>query len=370
MIKKKALFIIIILIAAGVAGVLIYFIFFNTQAPPSENPCWYASPIRINEVLYNPQEDVNGDLSTNQTDEFIEIVCMNATFDFRGCELYENFQLIHSFPEGSIVPAGGAIVVFGGGNPLEFKGVFGGAVVQVANGIWNKDDHLSDLGANIILKKDGSIIDNVSYNGQEINQSLTRTTTACGEFKPHSEVSGFNYTPGSDINGNAFQLGFVINEVLYNPDADINGDGIFADANEWEDEFVEFVNNFAEEFDLTGCELYDKDGMIHNFSTGPIILAGGALVLFGGGNLDDYANYFGGATVLNASGYWRLANGGDKVTLMKNGFIIATFSYGSDDPNHQSITRSPDITGNYIGHLSVSLSVCSPGTKVDGSLFI
>lgn len=370
LIKKKAFLVIIILIAAGVTGVLIYFIFLNSQTPTNDIPCWYGNPIRINEVLYNPSQnsygDANGDEVFNSSDEFIEIVCMNATFDFNGCELYQNFVLIHTFPEGSIVPAGGAIVVFGGGNPKDFFGGFGGAVVQVANGVWNDLNDLNDDGATITLKRGNSIIDNITYYGGEINQSITRASDICGEFKPHSEVSSFNFTPGSDINGDSFQLGLVINEVLCDAYEDINGDGDF---DIYDDEFVEFVNNFGEEFDFTGCELYDKDGLMHNFSTGPVIQSGGALVIFGGGNRNEYTNYFGGATVLNASDWTMLSNSREQLSLIKNGIIIAVFSHDNSIQD-QSFTRYPDIIGTYIPHLNVSLSACSPGTRTDGTPFI
>lgn len=103
-----------------------------------------ANPLIINEVLYDPSNsglkgDANGDGVYNQDqDEFIELV-NNSTepLDISDYKIYDATALAnntprHIFPKGTVVPAGKAIVVFGGGTP---KGAFGNSIVQTASGM-------------------------------------------------------------------------------------------------------------------------------------------------------------------------------------------------------------------------------------------
>ena len=70
-----------------------------------------------------------------------------------------------------------------------------------------------------------------------------------------------------------------------------------------------------------------------------------------------------------------LNNGGDKVVITdNNGNIIIEFAWGGSTPYDggadQSLTRDPDITGDFVLHTTTtSGGVYSPGTQVDGSAF-
>lgn len=167
-------------------------------------------------------------------------------------------------------------------------------------------------------------------------------------------------------------LGFLINEVNYDPasgDAgDANGDGT-RDANE--DEFIEFFNS-GPELDLSGYTISDASSLRHTFPSGTILQPNAVLVLFGGGTP---TGSFGGALVQTASeGQINMSNAGDLVTLADaSGNVVLIFDVEplSNNPN-ESYTRSPDLTGEFVQHAGVDEAngaLFSPGTKIDGSSF-
>lgn len=183
--------------------------------------------------------------------------------------------------------------------------------------------------------------------------------------------------PGEVANNGCPFLGFLVNEVLYDPESDLtgdaNGDGV-RDAND--DEFIEFFNSGLE-LDMSGYKLYDATALAdgvprHVFPPGTIVPANGVIVVFGGGNP---TGSFGGALVQTASGgAINMNNAGDLVTLEDaTGNVVLTFDVEplSDNPN-ESYTRYPDITGDFVQHAGVTEAngaLFSPGTKVDGTSF-
>ena len=183
--------------------------------------------------------------------------------------------------------------------------------------------------------------------------------------------------PGEVANNGCPFLGFLVNEVLYDPESDLtgdaNGDGV-RDAND--DEFIEFFNSGLE-LDMSGYKLYDATALAdgvprHVFPPGTIVPANGVIVVFGGGNP---TGSFGGALVQTASGgAINMNNAGDLVTLEDaTGNVVLTFDVEplSDNPN-ESYTRYPDITGDFVQHAAVTEAngaLFSPGTKVDGTSF-
>ncbi|WP_299520972.1 lamin tail domain-containing protein [Winogradskyella sp.] len=167
-------------------------------------------------------------------------------------------------------------------------------------------------------------------------------------------------------------LGFLINEVNYDPESglagDANGDGT-RDPNE--DEFIEFFNS-GPELDLSGYTVSDADQLRHTFPSGTILPVNSVLVLFGGGNP---TGNFGGALVQTASeGLLNMSNAGDFMTIADpSGNVVLTFDIEplSNNPN-ESYTRNPDLTGDFVQHASVDEAngaLFSPGTKLDGSDF-
>mgnify|MGYP003326083803 FL=1 len=171
----------------------------------------------------------------------------------------------------------------------------------------------------------------------------------------------------------------IINEVLYDPPSgnagDANGDGT---REAQEDEFIEFVN-LGGTLDISGYTVSDAAAIRHTFPTGTIILPGGVLVLFGGGNP---TGAFGNAIVQTATtGLLNMNNAGDFVTLYNNaGEVILTFDIEplSNNPDESysrylDLNTEPDADGVlFYQHSSITESsgtLFSPGTKIDGSNF-
>ena len=114
----------------------------NEAGLPEYNGC--SQPLLIiNEVLYDPPSGIEGDANGDgtreaQEDEFIEFVNLGGTLDLSGYTVHDNAQERHVFPQGTIIPSGGVLVLFGGGNPT---GAFGNAIVQTASaGILNMNN--------------------------------------------------------------------------------------------------------------------------------------------------------------------------------------------------------------------------------------
>ena len=182
---------------------------------------------------------------------------------------------------------------------------------------------------------------------------------------------------GEIANNGCPWLGFLINEVNYDPASDIsgdsNGDGV-RDAND--DEFIEFFNSSEFDLDLTNFTVSDAAAVRHTFPNGTVIPSNGILVLFGGGNP---TGDFGGAMVQTANGFQsrlNLNNAGDSVTIKDpNDEVVLSYNSSDTGVNHgsnQSVTRYPDLTGDFQLHSVVSDangSLFSPGTRVDGTSF-
>ena len=81
--------------------------------------------IVINEILADSNAiDANMDGNTDgQEDEFVELVNVDAVaYDLTGYTIEDAVQLRHTF--GSVtIPAGGSVVVFGGGLPQNISGI-------------------------------------------------------------------------------------------------------------------------------------------------------------------------------------------------------------------------------------------------------
>jgi hypothetical protein len=164
---------------------------------------------------------------------------------------------------------------------------------------------------------------------------------------------------------------FVINEIHADPDSivgDANQDGQVSTT---EDEFIEFVNVSGVGQDISGFTLSDTVAVRHEFAAESWLPAGCAVVVFGGGTP---TGDFGSAQALIASsGSLSLNNGGEDVTLADaDGQPMAAVSYGSQGGGDQSITRDPDLTGEFVQHTTVNGGtgpLFSPGTRVDGAPF-
>ena len=212
----------------------------------------------------------------------------------------------------------------------------------------------------------------LSNNTQLVLTLLDDDTDTDGDGIPDSDDNCPLVIGVAENNGCPW-LGFIINEVLYDPPSgdagDANGDG-FREANE--DEFIEFYNSGLE-IDLSGYTISDASQLRHTFPSGSIIPSNGVLILFGGGSP---TGNFGNSVVQTASeGSINMSNAGDLITMndpQGNVFLTIDIEPLSNNPN-ESYTLNPDIFGTVLEQHSTieasSGSLYSPGYKLDGTDF-
>lgn len=201
----------------------------------------------------------------------------------------------------------------------------------------------------------------------------------------------------------------IFNEVNADPDSDpingdANGDGV---RNSVHDEFVELVNVSSDTVDMTGWMLGDDEQVDYTFPDNYKIAPGHFVVLFGSVNHTDNSNVPGYnadtllSSVLAADTVGNgIANGGEYVILKSpDGSYDTYVAYGSkyhrgppqtsavEDitfemrveiadtvGNNNSVTRNPDgdttTVDPFRQHLRVSDLYFSPGTTIDGALWL
>ena len=187
----------------------------NEAGLPEYNGC--SQPLLIiNEVLYDPPSGIEGDANGDgtreaQEDEFIEFVNLGGTLDLSGYTVHDNAQERHVFPQGTIIPSGGVLVLFGGGNP---SGTFGNAIVQTASaGILNMNNAgdfvtLYNTNGEVVLTFD---IEPLSNNPNESYTRYPDLNLEPGDdgilFYQHAgigEALGAFFSPGTKIDGTNF----------------------------------------------------------------------------------------------------------------------------------------------------------------------
>jgi hypothetical protein len=271
--------------------------------------------------------------------------------------------------------------------PLQFSGSaainsdysFSSDNILINNGSTTGSVTISAIQDNEIENPEEIIIDLVensnfllTNNSQLVLTLLDDDTDSDGDGVPDSEDNCPLVSGVSENNGCPW-LGFMINEVLYDPPSgdagDANGDGT---RHPHEDGFIEFYNSGLE-IDLSGYTVSDASQLRHTFPTGSIIPANGVIVLFGGGNP---SGDFGNSIIQTASeGTLNMNNAGDLMTISDptgNTFLTFDIEPLSDNPN-ESYTRNPDITGEtFEQHSSITTAngaLFSPGHKSDGTDF-
>ncbi|MFT4639723.1 MAG: hypothetical protein ACI8T1_003048 [Verrucomicrobiales bacterium] len=172
-------------------------------------------------------------------------------------------------------------------------------------------------------------------------------------------------------------LGMVVNEVYADDQDDANGDNVFDEPGK--DEFIELVNGTDAAIDLSNHTLQDAVAIRHRFPEGTTIEPGCAIVVFGGGNVEEGNNpLFGGATVqkANESNEFGLGlnNSGDFVRILNpDGAEVAGFQYDLANGDDGSLVRNPDVAGEFTTHFEVdggpALFTFTPGFTVFGDPF-
>ncbi|MEP6921200.1 MAG: lamin tail domain-containing protein [bacterium] len=177
----------------------------------------------------------------------------------------------------------------------------------------------------------------------------------------------------------------LLNEVLADPpdglQGDANHDGVRSSS---DDEFIELVNAEGAAANISGWTVRTRASNStneitrHTFAQNTLLIGGEPIVVFGGGAFDTQSALFGCAQVANASsGGLSLTNGGLSLMLRDaSGQLITEFSYGGatgfDGGNNQSLTRAPDVVGNFVQHTSAAGAdgrKFSAGTKSNGTPF-
>jgi hypothetical protein len=179
----------------------------GTATPPDlEDP-----EILLNEIHADPDPewgDANGDGQVNSDDdEFLEFVNLSdVALDLSGWIINDAIKPRYIFPDGTVLEAGSAVVIFGGGNPL---GDFGGSQVFSAGSLG-----LNNSGDTVLLRDASGVIRlSIQYGAEGgENQSLTRSPDLSGGLPLvlHSEQAGSGgslYSPGTKLDGVLFGLG-------------------------------------------------------------------------------------------------------------------------------------------------------------------
>lgn len=364
-----------------------------------------AQGLVLNEALFDPAPTTtpagtqNGDANEDGTrdasdDEFMEFINnSSSSLDISGYKIYDsaNFGQTpdnprHVVPAGTIIPAGEMYVVFGGGDVTAIDNLTGVTAHTSSSGSLSMTNSgetmtVTDFDDNVLISlTPGDLLLNAS-----LDHSLARTPDVTGPFRHHFYIDATRHSPGRMNGSPSFPTSFelVLNELhadpdFGNPEGDANGDGV-RDASD--DEFIEFFNDSGAEVDISGYKLYDYRGFEestpnHVFPAGTIISANGVLVLFGGGTPNTAPDYFGDAivqTASNASSGLSLTNGGDNIFITDD-FDNVVMAFDSSEldvdwGDNQSVTRSPDVSGDFVLHTSTSSgSLYSPGFKTDGTV--
>jgi CSLREA domain-containing protein len=214
-----------------------------------------------------------------------------------------------------------------------------------------------------------------------VDQNGLATGVAVGTTTVKASAGGKNGTATLNVVARTI----TINEVLADPPegaaGDANRDSV---RDSGDDEFVELVNALSTSVSVSGWTLRTRsltgstETVRHTFAAGATLPAGSAVVIFGGGTINSADPAFGGAQVLKAStGRLSLTNSGLHVILRTaSGSLVAQLTYGSgaglNGDSNQSLTRSPDITDDFVLHTAAASAagrVFSPGTRVDGTPF-
>jgi len=183
--------------------------------------------VLLNEILIDGtvDEDANDDGDIDGTeDEFVELVNVSATsVDLSGFLVVETDHLAvprHTFPPGSSLPAGEALVLFGGGAPsaaLEATANASFAVVNAADPAFSNGLNLDDSGDVLrLLDAEYQEVFNFAYGDAcsgvgcwpaTSDRSLTRAPDLTGDYEAHDQAAGAGgaiFSPGTQLDGTPF----------------------------------------------------------------------------------------------------------------------------------------------------------------------
>jgi endonuclease/exonuclease/phosphatase family metal-dependent hydrolase len=164
--------------------------------PPPPPPPPGSGQLRINEILAN-------EVGSSTAGEFVEIVNgTNASISLAGFTISDSSSVRHTFPAGSSIGAGRAVVVFAGASAIP-----GGLTNAVAASTGQLN--LANGGDTVRLRNSGGVVvDQFTYSsslagsdGVSMNRSPDGST---GGFVLHNTLAGSASSAGKRVNGSAF----------------------------------------------------------------------------------------------------------------------------------------------------------------------
>jgi hypothetical protein len=184
-----------------------------TNSAPFSN----TSSLIINEIHLDPQGTITGDANNDgirnpSEDEFIEFFNKSSSpLDISNYKIYDASSYVsqtprHTVPASTIIPAGNAFLVFGGGTP---KGSFGSALVQISSSgsldLTNSGEviYIEDASGTLIYQLETSEM-GLSF---PLDQAVTRDPDISGNFIKHLDATpSIKYSPGLKADGSTFHI--------------------------------------------------------------------------------------------------------------------------------------------------------------------
>ncbi|HEX8189903.1 MAG TPA: lamin tail domain-containing protein, partial [Pyrinomonadaceae bacterium] len=176
----------------------------------------------INEVLADPPDGIAGDANhdgvrVGPEEEFVELVNGSTdALDLSGWTVRtrplngSTESVRHTFAQGSLLPPGEALALFGGGTPDPDDPFFGGALVSQAG---TGSLSLSNAGLTLVVRDAaGNLVTRFSYGaagdgfgGDAVNESVTRSPDVEGAYTRHTSADGARrFSPGRRVGGGFF----------------------------------------------------------------------------------------------------------------------------------------------------------------------
>ena len=244
----------------------------------------------INEVLADPPDGAAGDANHDGVrdgteDEFVELVngTTNELINLSGWTIRTRAigspteTTRFTFASGTSLPAGEAVVVFGGGNFNPSDSIFGCA--QVVKAKTSAGLSLTNGGLTILVRDaTGNLITQFSYGGStgfegDNNQSLTRSPDVTGVFAQHTAAAGANgraYSPGLRTNGIPFGNcpGHVTTVTIAPPSANVGVGQTTQFTSQAFDEYGRVMTNVTISFTSDNTNAATLDSVSMNSTTG------------------------------------------------------------------------------------------------------
>jgi len=277
------------------------------------------------------------------------IACLNSSYQSEELTMAEQWVLR---------PEGGAVAVMGATRPSytkinhDFNRYLFQAILV---------EGVEEIG--LVMNRANAMLFN-QYGDDRWAQANMRMYTWLGD--PSLRIGdAFDVDPAPPAPG-----AVILNEVMADPpdnaDGDTNGDGT---RHYKSDEFIELVNTGSGATDVSGWTIVDRVGVRFTFPDGTIIPPGKAVVVFGGGKVDEFAD-MGGSGVLVSSTGLQLNNKGDEVLLIDaEGERVDGMEYKASLADGASMVRKVDGDGTSEFERHPGQPPYSPGRRTDGSTF-